>query len=52
MDSPTAILSIHHDAGSVPCSESALVPGDGAVLGETNFDDWLSQARPAKAAGV
>jgi hypothetical protein len=32
--------------------ERALVPGDGAILGGTYFDDWLSQARPAKAAGV
>ena len=32
--------------------ERTLVPGDGAILGETRFDDWLGQSTPAKAAEV
>ena len=27
-------------------SERTLVPGDGAILGETRFDDWLTQSTP------
>jgi uncharacterized protein YbjT (DUF2867 family) len=31
-------------------SERSLVPGDGAILGETRFDDWLSQSNAAERA--
>jgi uncharacterized protein YbjT (DUF2867 family) len=31
-------------------SERALVPGDGAILGEIRFDDWLRQAAAKPAA--
>ena len=27
-------------------SERTLVPGDGAILGETRFDDWLTKSTP------
>ena len=33
-------------------SERTLVPGDGAILGETRFDDWLSQSTTAEPAAV
>jgi uncharacterized protein YbjT (DUF2867 family) len=29
-------------------SERALLPGDGAQLGPTRFDDWLSQQPPSR----
>ncbi len=31
-------------------SERTLVPGDGAILGEIRFDDWLRQAAAKPAA--
>jgi uncharacterized protein YbjT (DUF2867 family) len=33
-------------------SERTLVPGDGAILGDTRLDDWLSQSTTTKAAAV
>jgi len=30
----------------VVLGERTLVPGDGAILGETRFDDWLASPRP------
>jgi uncharacterized protein YbjT (DUF2867 family) len=33
-------------------SERTLVPGDGTILGEIRFDDWLRQAATAKPAGA
>jgi uncharacterized protein YbjT (DUF2867 family) len=33
-------------------SERSLVPGDGAILGEIRFDDWLRQTATAKPAGA
>jgi uncharacterized protein YbjT (DUF2867 family) len=32
--------------------ERTLVPGDGAILGETRFDDWLSQSTATKRAAA
>jgi uncharacterized protein YbjT (DUF2867 family) len=32
--------------------EHSLVPGDGALLGETRFESWLDQPAPAKVMGV
>ena len=34
----------------IQVSEKTLIPGDGAQLGETRFETWLTQS-PAKAAG-
>ena len=34
----------------ITVSESTLVPGDGAHLGETRLDDWLRQSAGMKTA--
>lgn len=57
------VLSARHDPREVltdpqaqyfgaVLSERTLVPGDGAILGETRFDDWQSQSMTAKPAAV
>jgi len=35
----------------IKVNDSSLVPGDGAQLGQTRFETWLSQSAPQAAAG-
>ena len=57
------VLSEQHDPREVLTDPDAtyfgaavgdrtLVPGDGAILGETRFDDWLSQSTATKRAAA
>jgi hypothetical protein len=45
-DPREAIADPHARYFGAELSERTLVPGDGADLGETRFEDWLGQQQP------
>ena len=49
-DPREVIANPHASYFGTELSEGSLVPGDGAQLAETRFEDWLSQTQPTAVA--
>ncbi|HEU4479875.1 MAG TPA: hypothetical protein VFR80_15255 [Pyrinomonadaceae bacterium] len=51
-DQREVITDPHASYFGTELSEGSLVPGDGAQLAETRFEDWLSQTQPIAVAAT